>query len=323
MNVVFIIEGGPECSLCSIPALRKFIKNNPLDIVKICTKYDNLYWGLNEFDGKVLNIDHKGVFDNAFSFADKVVTVNPYRVPRYYRQEKHLIEAIDVIVNETHNHTDLERAKLAISKEEELRAVEVVKSLRFREGDANLRFTVVIEPWSFISATRSGEYVIDSTSKSFETDFYVNLVRELSSKYNLILLSDTNLRLDADVYTEKINSSDLRTWASIIDSADYFVGCDSVGQHMAYGLNKPGAVILGSSFASNVSYIRHFKIYENPGFKKYCPQTISEVEEKSANIANDNRMVFTEQQMSEIVRMIDDDIERSYKKDGNMPSSFY
>jgi hypothetical protein len=323
MNIVFIIEGGPECTLCSIPALKKFIKNNPLDSVKICTKYDNLFWGLNEFDGKVFNIEHKGVFDNVFVYADKVVTANPYRVPRYYRQDKHLLETFDIIINETHNHSDLDRAKLAISKEEELRAVQTIKSIRFKEGDSNLRFTLAIEPWSFCSAFRSGDYIIDSTSKSFETEFYLKFIRVLSEKYNVILLSDTSLQLEADVYTEKSLDNDLRTWASIIDSVDYFVGCDSIGQHIAYGLNKPGTIILGSTFADNVSYKRHFKIYENAGFKKYAPVTISEVEVKSSNIANDNRMTFSDEQISEIVRMIDDDIERNYKRDGNMPSSFY
>ena len=31
----------------------------------------------------------------------------------------------------------------------------------------------------------------------------------------------------------------LNGWMGVINSADYFLGCDSVGQHMAYSLNIP------------------------------------------------------------------------------------
>ena len=35
---------------------------------------------------------------------------------------------------------------------------------------------------------------------------------------------------------------DLRMWAGIIDAADHFLGCDSVGQHIAYALDKTATV---------------------------------------------------------------------------------
>ena len=47
---------------------------------------------------------------------------------------------------------------------------------------------------------------------------------------------------------------DLRTWTAIIDQADYFLGCDSVGQHLAYSLDIPATIVVGSTFKENVSY---------------------------------------------------------------------
>ena len=46
----------------------------------------------------------------------------------------------------------------------------------------------------------------------------------------------------------------LRHWAGIIASADYFLGCDSSGQHMVHALEKKATVVIGSTYPVNVSY---------------------------------------------------------------------
>ena len=43
----------------------------------------------------------------------------------------------------------------------------------------------------------------------------------------------------------------LNGWMGVINSADYFLGCDSIGQHMAYALKKPSTVVIGSTFPEN------------------------------------------------------------------------
>ena len=52
----------------------------------------------------------------------------------------------------------------------------------------------------------------------------------------------------------------LRQWAAIIAQTNYFLGCDSVGQHLAVALNKPLTVVLGSTFPINVTYMDYDKL---------------------------------------------------------------
>jgi len=70
----------------------------------------------------------------------------------------------------------------------------------------------------------------------------------------------------------------LREWSAIIAQADHFLGCDSVGQHIAYSFEKNATVILGSTFEQNVSYPNEekFKILDmGEGVRIYSPIRIT------------------------------------------------
>jgi hypothetical protein len=47
----------------------------------------------------------------------------------------------------------------------------------------------------------------------------------------------------------------VRVWAAVIKYADYFLGCDSLGQHLAYAMDHDAVVVTGSTYPINVSYI--------------------------------------------------------------------
>ena len=46
----------------------------------------------------------------------------------------------------------------------------------------------------------------------------------------------------------------LMGWAGVINAADYFLGCDSVGQHLSVATQSKGTVVLGATYPENVSY---------------------------------------------------------------------
>ena len=103
-------------------------------------------------------------------------------------------------------------------------------------------------------------------------------------------------------------------WAAIIDSSDYFVGVDSVGQHMARALGKPGTVILGSTFAINVTYPDYFQILERDNtVKKYSPIRIAGLDCHLADRINDRCMEFTDSDIDSIYKQIVQDIEKKVK----------
>jgi ADP-heptose:LPS heptosyltransferase len=102
---------------------------------------------------------------------------------------------------------------------------------------------------------------------------------------------------------------DLRGWASVIEAADYFVGCDSVGQHMARAFNKPGTVILGSTYAVNITYPDFFNIIENENVEKtYSPIRLCGLDSHLSDRLNDKCMEFDEDQIEEIYKSIVKDI---------------
>ena len=158
----------------------------------------------------------------------------------------------------------------------------------------------------------SENILLDQSSRSINPDTYLKLVKKLSTKYNLVLFAEKNFWMEQDTYTMK-PEADLRMWSAFIDAADYFIGCDSVGQHMARALNKPGTVIIGSTFAVNTTYPDYFNIVERDVQKKYSPIRISGLESHLADRANEATVEFTDEEINKIYESIVKDIEKKVK----------
>jgi ADP-heptose:LPS heptosyltransferase len=99
----------------------------------------------------------------------------------------------------------------------------------------------------------------------------------------------------------------------LIECADYFVGVDSVGQHMARAVGTPGTVIFGSTFPVNTSYPDYFQIIEKSGEKKYSPIRITGLDSVLADRYNDRMMDFDENEIIDMYNKIVADIERKVK----------
>lgn len=312
MKTVFVIDGGAGRAICAIPALLKYAKNNPDDDFTVCVfGWDNMYWGIPELQDRTFNADNKGIFDRFFLNATRVISPEPYRLPGYYRQELHMIEAFDVLINGSEDHSDLENIKLVLNKNEELTVLGALNDM-MRDPSRQNKLNVIIQPWGS-TARKVGEYTIDDTSRSLESGDYVKIVNKLSEKYNLIYFGDKMLAPAEEHVTAKIEG-DLRFWAAMVEACDYFIGVDSVGQHFAKAFNKPGTVILGSTFAENISYKSYFNIFEKAGAKKYSPIRINGIDSHLADRLNDTRMQFTDSELNELISSIEKDIERKCKK---------
>jgi len=99
----------------------------------------------------------------------------------------------------------------------------------------------------------------------------------------------------------------------LIECADYFVGVDSVGQHMARASNTPGTVIFGSTFPVNTSYPDYFQIIEKEGHKKYSPIRITGLDSILADRYNDRMIDFDEKEITDMYNKIVTDIEAKVK----------
>lgn len=308
MKTVFMIDGGAGRAIASLPALLKYNKSNP-DFRVLVHGWDTLFWGIPELQDKVFNPDQKGAFEQFLMDADEVVSPEPYRVPGYYKQEKSLAEAFDYLINKTDDHSDLVTPVLKTNRNEELQAANFMQQVRQQQQKQK---TVVIQPFGRSMEKPQDNVLMDQSSRSINPDTYLKLVKKLATKYNLVLFAEKNFWMEEDTYTMK-PESDLRMWAAFIDAADYFIGCDSVGQHMARAMNKPGTVVIGSTFAINTSYPNYFNIIERDVQKKYSPIRISGLESHLADRANEATVEFTDEEINKMYESIVKDIEKKVK----------
>jgi len=310
MKKVIVIDGGAGRIISAIPALEKCVKNNKSDDIKIIIfGWDNIVWGNHLLQDITYNSSTKGIFDVVFKDADVVISPEPYRLPDYYNQKLSLTEAFDVIINNSNDHSDLPPLKIHLNKAEEKTAANLIAEVKNQQKKQK---TIIIQPFGRSARVDRGD-VIDDSSRGLDSSSYLKLVKKLSTKYNMILFAEKEFHLPQDAFTFK-PEADLRLWSSFISACDYFVGCDSVGQHIARAFNKPGTVLIGSTFPINVTYTDWFNIIEKHDVpKKYSPIRCCDLDSHLADRYNDRLMDFSDDEIHNIFLEIVKDIEKKVK----------
>lgn len=309
MKKVFFIDGGAGRVIAAIPALLKYVRLNPTeDCAFLVAGWDYLFWGIPELQDRTYGLDTKGLFDNVIRNADQIITPEPYRNPAYFRQEISLVEAFDREINNTLDHSDLGVPELVFNVTEQSVAENTIKDLKNTQKRPK---TIVFQPFGR-GAKLDRENVVDEESRSLSVKDYLTLTKKLSQRYNMIFFGEPEFQLAADTYAAKF-TCDLRQWAALIAEADYFLGCDSVGQHMARAVDTPGAVIFGSTFPINTSYPDYFKIIDRGTSKKYSPIRIAGLDVSLSNRLNETSMKFSDKELSDIFTGIVADIEKKVK----------
>ena len=309
---VFAIDGGAGRAIAAIPALKKYARNHPdEDWAVIAFGWDTLFWGIPELQDRVYSADVKGIFKNMLKDSD-IISPEPYRLWEYYNQKCSLVEGFDKLINETEDHSDLGVPELVLNKGEEKIAANIINDVKNQQ---NKNLTILIQPFGRSARIDNGD-IIDDSSRSIEPGVYHKLVKKLSQKYNIIFMGEgeyAQLISQEDSISAKLQL-DLRGWAAVIESCDYFVGCDSVGQHMARAFDKPGTIILGSTYAVNITYPDHFQIIENENVEKeYSPIRVCGLDSHLADRKNDRCMDFTDEEVDNIYSAIVKDIKEKVK----------
>ena len=309
MKTVFYIDGGAGRVIAAIPAFLKYAKLNPNEDWSILVGgWDYLYWGIPELQDRTYSVDTKGVFDNVVLNSEKLITPEPYRVPAYFRQEISLPQAFDREINNTTDHSDLVAPTMVFNITERMVAKNTIADLKAQQKKQK---TVVIQPFGR-GAKIEREEVIDEESRSLNPKAYLMLVKKLAQRYNMIFFGEPQLQQKTDTFAMGY-TCDLRQYGALIAESDYFIGVDSVGQHMARACGIPGTVLIGSTFAINTTYPDYFNIIEKAGTKKYSPIRITGLDSVLANRLNENTMKYDEKEVNEIFLNIVADIEKKTK----------
>jgi len=299
VNTTFLLSGGAGRIITAIPALEKFACLNPNNDFKVLIYgWENLYWNHPLLQSKTYGIGSKGMFDFAVK-NNQLISPEPYHINGYYNQKLSLVQAFDSEINKTNNHTDLGKPNLYLHSNEINTAKRMIDEVK-KEKQKN-KF-IVFQPYgSGISMVNNRP--CDVSGRSLDVDDALQLAYMLSQDAvvlyfgpNEYIHPDDNFTLN----TKNIPGADLRFFMAMISECDLFVGVDSVGQHMARAFNKPGLIVMGSTFEVNVSYPGFFKFYRNGLKPNYSPIRIGGADCEFADRANDGIMTFNKQQIEEM-----------------------
>lgn len=273
----FFINGGAGRVICSIPALEKYAEENPddKDFLIVCEGGTDFYKGHPLLHAKAYDVWHKNLFEEKLKNMD-LVSPEPYRVWEYYNQKASLAQAYDIAINGK-GVRELPKPTLKLSKQELIQGKHVINDVKERTKKEKV---VVFQPFGRGVIHENG-MITDYSGRSFEPETVINLIKKLSKDYGIVFMGEIALEFQKHGITEPVaipQNINLRTWAAIISQADHFLGCDSVGQHLAYSLDKTATVVVGSTFKENVSYPNYDKftvLDMGEGARVYSPIRIT------------------------------------------------
>ncbi len=314
----FFINGGAGRVISSIPALENYQKENPdKDFIIVCEGGTDFFKGHLSLYDKVYDNWHKNIFHEKIVHMD-VVTPEPYRVWEYYNQKCSLAQAFDIEINGK-GVRDLPKPTVKLSNDEIIAGKTILNEVRQVTKKDKV---VVFQP--FGRGVQVHEHMVhDPSGRSFEAQNVIDIIKKLQKKYAVVMMSEIGMDFAAHGCKDPVahpQNVSLRQWAGVIRGADYFLGCDSVGQHIAYALDKPATVVVGSTFAINVSYPNYekFDILDmGEGLRKYSPIRITM--DEVADRTNDGIMLMNEKIEDVIVESVEKNLEKYYVKPAELP----
>jgi len=297
----FFISGGAGRVICSIPAFEKYAEESgDKDFIIVCEGGMDFYRGHPVLQKHAYEVWHKGLFDQHLRDKD-IVTPEPYRINEYFNQKCSLAQAFDIEINGLEDPREISVPTITLCKSETITGYQAIQQMK---SQLNKNKALIVQPFGR-SVEQMGEYLIDNTSRSFEVGNIISIIEKLREKYAIIVMADLALPIPENekhpVAVPK--EPNLRLWASMIKSADHFLGCDSVGQHMAKALDKTATVVIGSTVPINISYPDDDKFdiidigAENG--RNYSPIRMTMDDEKDRQ--NDEAMEMNDEQEKRII----------------------
>ena len=307
MKKVVFVNGGAGRVIASVPALEELDRRGELAGI-ICEGGLEIFLGHPTLQDKAWDVNHKGLFETLVK--DNIcVSTEPYRDHEYYNQRSSLQQSFwwEILGERTTEHR---KPLIKLNKNEEIAAVGLLSQVKETYKKEK---TIVIQPFGRSSQMGPG-LVFDASSRSLEQATFTDLVGDLSKDYNIIYMGEHKLQVVNLPIFQPEEQIPLRVWAAVIESSDYFIGCDSVGQHLAYAFDKPGTVICGSTFPINITYPNHFNIVEKQNtVRHYSPIRIAGFAAEEADRLNDTIMDFSKDELKSIIISIREHIKKTTK----------
>ena len=302
-------NGGLGRMLSAIRPLERFIQAHPENRVMTNSSLD-FVWGNRILQSKSYHSEMKNIFNDVIKDREWI-EAEPYTDWEYYNQKISIGQAFDKHWNGKYSDDPEDyRPNIYLTEEELAFGRAIINAAEKEHGNEK---TIIIQPFGRgASKEEDIETVIDKTSRSFSFDFYLEIVKQLRTEYNVVCMSEFKPPNDPLSICPK--DVEIRHWLGAISQCDYFIGCDSLGQHAAYAFNTPGSVIIGSTFPVNISYPHYFNTITK---KDFVPQfdtfRLSGFGSYESAFYNSGCMTFTDEETEQIIENIIKDIEEKTK----------
>ena len=297
----FFINGGAGRVLCAIPALEYYKQNTDESVVIVAEGWHELFFASAILRENVYPVGHKNLFQHQLKDRE-IVSPEPYRLNAYFNQQCNMIQAFDMLINgNTEEIPKTKSMELSISRNDQAFGYNTIKQIKQSVGKEK---AVVFQPLGS-GAKINGEFLIDESGRSIELNDIITMVKELAKHYAVIMM--TNVQIPAqEAMGAAIPQANLLQWMGIIKSCDYFLGCDSMGQHYAHALGKPATVIIGSTFPENISYTntKNFTIIDNGKDKGRIYNPFRITMDWDSERANEDSMVMIEKQVKDVIKTV-------------------
>ena len=313
---VFFINGGAGRVIASIPALEKYAETHD-DFVIVAEGGMNFFKGHPVLDKYAYDHWHKNLFEDKIKHRD-CMTPEPYRRWHYYNQKCNIAQAYDMEINGLDEPRDLPTPKIKLSKTEAINAINLVEQIKAKTKKDKV---IVVQPFGR-GAEVQGEFIIDQSSRSFHQRDIVEVINNLRKDYGVIIMSEFQFVVDppeSNMIPCAWPQADIRVWAGIIECADHFLGCDSVGQHIAKSVNTTVTTVIGATFPVNISYPedRNFDIIDI-GEGKRVFQPLRLTAEDYQDMMNDECMKMSSENIQSVITSCRKRLGKSKAYSGNL-----
>jgi hypothetical protein len=298
MKKAFFINGGAGRVLCSIPALEYYKEHTDPDVVIVVEAWQELF--LSTSLRKNVYQGNGGDLFNLLKDRE-IVSPEPYRLNAYYNQRVNLIQAFDMLINGVDDTVEGKPINLDLGKSDQVYGYNLVNQVKQQLKKEKM---IVFQPFGS-GAKMEGNFIWDTSGRSFELKDIFRTIEELSKDYAIILMTQIEIPSDKPMGAAIPDNATLLQWMGIVNAADYFLGCDSMGQHYAHALGKPATVVIGSTFPENISYPNNkdFTIIDNAKeTRTYQPFRITgdPVSERD----NEDNMILTDETFEKMIKSV-------------------
>jgi ADP-heptose:LPS heptosyltransferase len=304
----FFLNGGAGRMLCSIPALELYAEESgDTDFIIVCEGGTDMFKGHPLLHKRAYDPWHKNLFETEIKHR-QVVNPEPYQVWEYYNQECNLSQAFDIILNNK-GVRQLPKPLLKLSKDELLVGRKLLNEIKEKIKKEKV---LVVQPFG-----RGIEVIddtpVDVTARSFEFKDLKQMLKKLEKDYAIVMMSEMKIELKGEGLKNEVampEGLNLRQWSALIKMADHFLGCDSVGQHLAYAVGTKTTAVIGSTFPVNVSYPNDsdLKIVDL-GMTERVYDPIRITQDETVNRHNENIMAMDDAIQDYVISVVKGDID--------------